>query len=241
MSKQNVLNIDAILQANSYAGRGIILGITDDAKNLVIAYFLMGRSSNSRNRVFLENGDDLLIKPWDESKVEDPSLIIYSPLRVLGNDIIVTNGDQTDTIYEFMQKGQTFEEALRTREYEPDAPNYTPRISGIAYLNNGSCMYKLNILKKQSEDSAACQRNTFEYQACAGLGHFIHTYMGDGEPLPTFSGEPEVISMKNIGDINDFTDLLWNSLNKDNKVSLAVRYVDLATGKWQTKIVNRNN
>lgn len=232
--------ITDILENNSYAGRGIIIGCSNDGQQAIVAYFLMGRSSNSRNRVFLEDGDGLLIKAYDESKLEDPTLIIYSPLRVLGDCTIVTNGDQTDTIYDYMQKGESFEAALRSREYEPDAPNYTPRISGLVTRDGTAFTYKLNILKKQSQNSAACQRNTFEYCACPGQGHFLHTYLGDGEPLPTFSGEPEIISLQNIGGIDDFAAMLWNSLNADNKVSLAVRYIDLATGQWQTKIINRN-
>ncbi len=237
MIEQNIVNI---LENNSYAGRGIIIGTSGDASKAIIAYFLMGRSSNSRNRIFLEDGDGLLIKAFDESKLEDPTLIIYSPLRVLDNCTIVTNGDQTDTIYEYMQKGLSFEEALRSRVYEPDAPNYTPRISGIVACNDQSFTYKMSILKKQSPSSDACQRNVFEFNACPGQGHFIHTYLGDGDPLPTFTGEPEIISLQNIGDIDDFTTMLWNSLNADNKVSLAVRYIDLPSGQWQTRIVNRN-
>lgn len=234
-----VANICELLKKNSYAGRGIMIGQSADAKQAIIAYFLMGRSSNSRNRVFYTDGDDLMIKAFDESKLEDPSLIIYSPLRVLDETIIVTNGDQTDTIRDYMQAGKTFAAALRTREYEPDAPNYTPRISGMLDLSN-ALMYTFSILKKNCPNNAACARQFFEYQAIAGFGHFIHTYQGDGDPLPTYAGEPTAISLSEAGNIDNFSEMLWDSLNADNRVSLAVRYVNLADGSYNQRIINRN-
>lgn len=231
------LDIRELLCNNSYAGRGIIIGQTADAKHAAIAYFIMGRSENSRNRVFLEDGAGLLIKPYDESKVEDPSLIIYSPLRVLGDKTIVTNGDQTDTIFEALILGGSFESALQTRVYEPDAPNFTPRISGIVELCP-SFSYKLNILKLEDSEAMTCGRYTYSYEPVAGKGHFIHTYIRDGNPLPSFCGEPEPVSIGD--DIDAFGDLLWESLNAENKVSLAVRFIDLEDGSYITKIYNKN-
>ena len=225
---------------NTYPGRGIMIGMTPDGENAVFAYFIMGRSENSRNRIFeeIENGA-IITKAFDEAKLEDPSLIIYAPVRVLGNKTIVTNGDQTDTIYELMDKQQTFEQALRTREFEPDGPNYTPRISGIMHIEDGTYNYAMSILKSNNGNPAACNRYTFAYEnPVAGEGHFIHTYMGDGNPLPSFEGEPELISIPD--DMNAFTDLLWSSLNEENKVSLFVRYIDIETGNYETKIVNKN-
>ena len=233
------LNLNRLLEENEYAGRGIVIGLDKDGENAVIAYFLMGRSVNSRNRVFLENGDDLLIKAFDESKLEDPTLIIYSPLRAAGNKTIVTNGDQTDTVYDGLQAGGCFEDALRSRTYEPDAPNYTPRISGMVTIENGVCSYKLSILKRLSADEPAILRQFFDYEAAAGTGHFIHTYMGNGEPLPCFVGEPEQV-MLDSESIDDFTCRLWNSLNCDNKVSLVTRYISLKDGSYTQRIINRN-
>ncbi len=233
------LDIKTLLSENAYPGRGIILGKSPDGKNAVIAYFIMGRSVNSRNRVFEATADGIRTKAFDESKLSDPHLIIYSPVRVLGSKTIVTNGDQTDTVYELMDKQQTFEQSLRTREYEDDAPNYTPRISGIVHLENGSMNYAMSILKSADGNPDSVHRFTFSYtNPLAGEGHFIHTYMGDGNPLPSFEGEPEKITVEN--DIDAFTDLLWTNLNEDNKVSLFVRYIDLASGKATDRIVNKN-
>ena len=227
------------LAGNSYPGRGIVIGKSADGKYAVTAYFIMGRSENSRNRVFVGDGEGIRTQAFDPSKLSDPSLIIYAPVRVLGNKTIVTNGDQTDTIYELMDKQQTFEQALRTREFEPDAPNYTPRISGIMHIDNGTYNYAMSILKSNNGNPDACNRYTFAYEnPVAGEGHFIHTYMHDGNPLPSFEGEPKLISVPNR--IEEFTDLLWNSLNEENKVSLFVRYIDIATGDIETKIVNKN-
>ena len=227
------------LSSTSYPGRGIIIGRSPDRAKAAIAYFIMGRSANSRNRVFVEDGEGIRTQAFDPSKLEDPSLIIYAPVRVLGNKTIVTNGDQTDTIYELMDKQQTFEQALRTREFEPDAPNYTPRISGIMHIDNGEFNYAMSILKSNNGDPSQCNRYTFSYDNCvAGEGHFIHTYMHDGNPLPSFEGEPKLVEIPD--DIDAFTELLWSSLNEDNKVSLFTRYIDIATGKYETRIVNKN-
>ena len=227
------------LAGNSYPGRGIVIGKSADGKYAVTAYFIMGRSENSRNRVFVEDGEGIRTQAFDPSKLSDPSLIIYAPVRVLGNKTIVTNGDQTDTIYELMDKQQTFEQALRTREFEPDAPNYTPRISGIMHIDNGTYNYAMSILKSNNGNPDSCNRYTFAYQnPVAGEAHFIHTYMGDGNPLPSFEGEPKPVEID--GTIDEFTDKVWNSLNEDNKVSLFVRFIDIETGKWESRIVNKN-
>ena len=227
------------LSSNAYPGRGIILGKTPDGRKAVAAYFIMGRSENSRNRVFVEDGEGIRTQAFDESKLTDPSLIIYAPVRVLGNKTIVTNGDQTDTIYEMMDKQMTFEQSLRTREFEPDAPNYTPRISGIMHIENGKYNYALSILKSNEGDPSSCNRFTFAYNnPAAGEGHFIHTYKCDGNPLPSFEGEPKRVDVDD--DIDTYTELLWKSLNDDNKVSLFVRYIDIETGKYRTRIVNKN-
>ena len=227
------------LAGNSYPGRGIVIGKSADGKYAVTAYFIMGRSENSRNRGFEEDGEGIRTQAFDPSKLSDPSLIIYAPVRVLGNKTIVTNGDQTDTIYELMDKQQTFEQALRTREFEPDAPNYTPRISGIMHIENGNYNYAMSILKSNNGNPDACNRYTFAYQnPVAGEAHFIHTYMGDGNPLPSFEGEPKLVDLE--GDIDTFTNLVWENLNADNKVSLFVRYIEIETGKYETRIVNKN-
>ena len=227
------------LAGNSYPGRGIVIGKSADGKYAVTAYFIMGRSENSRNRVFVEDGEGIRTQAFDPSKLSDPSLIIYAPVRVLGNKTIVTNGDQTDTIYELMDKQQTFEQALRTREFEPDAPNYTPRISGIMHIDNGDFNYAMSILKSNNGNPDACNRYTFAYEnPVNGEGHFIHTYMGDGNPLPSFEGEPTLIDIPN--DMNEFADLVWNNLNEDNKVSLFIRYINIADGTCETKIINKN-
>ena len=227
------------LKSNPYPGRGIIIGKSADGKNAVTAYFIMGRSINSRNRVFTETSDGIKTEAFDPTLLTDPHLIIYSPVRVLGNKTIVTNGDQTDTIYELMDKQQTFEQALRTREFEDDAPNYTPRISGIMHIEEDTYNYAMSILKSASGNPDSCERFTYSYtNPINGEGRFIHTYMGDGDPLPSFEGEPKKISVPN--DINEFSDALWKSLNEDNKVSLFVRYIDLKTKKYETVIINKN-
>lgn len=229
------------LQNNTYPGRGIVLGKTADGTKAVAAYFIMGRSENSRNRVFVEVGAGIRTQAHDPSKLTDPSLIIYAPVRVLGNKTIVTNGDQTDTIYDGMDRQLTFEQSLRSREFEPDGPNYTPRISGIMHVENGTYNYAMSILKSSDGDPSACSRYTFAYEnPIAGEGHFIHTYMHDGDPLPSFEGEPKRVRVAISDDINAFADLLWNSLNEENKVSLFVRYIDIKTGVCETKIVNKN-
>lgn len=227
------------LSQNSYPGRGIVIGKSEDGKNAVIAYFIMGRSENSRNRIFVADGDGIRTKAFDESKLEDPSLIIYAPVRVLGNKTIVTNGDQTDTIYELMNQQLTFEQALRTREFEPDAPNYTPRISGIVKTGENDFNYAMSILKSANGNPESCLRFTFSYKSpIKGEGHFIHTYMSDGNPLPSFEGEPKLVGIK--GDIDEFANGVWESLNEDNKVSLFVRFIDLDTKKTQDRIFNKN-
>jgi IMP cyclohydrolase len=234
-----MLSLQQELQSNSYPGRGIIIGKTPDGTKAVTAYFIMGRSENSRNRVFVEEGEGIRTQAFDPSKLSDPSLIIYAPVRVLGNKTIVTNGDQTDTIYELMDHQMTFEQSLRTREFEPDAPNYTPRISGIMHVENGTYNYAMSILKSNQGNPDACNRYTFAYEnPVAGEGHFIHTYMQDGNPLPSFEGEPKLVAMDD--DMDAFSDMLWNSLNEDNKVSLFVRYIDIATGTYESKIINKN-
>lgn len=234
-----MLSIEKELQENSYPGRGIIIGRSADGAKAVAAYFIMGRSENSRNRVFVEDGEGIRTQAFDESKLTDPSLIIYAPVRVLGNKTIVTNGDQTDTIYEGMDRQMTFEQALRSREFEPDAPNYTPRISGIMHVEGGKFNYAMSILKSRNGDPGSCCRYTFAYEnAVPGEGHFIHTYMHDGNPLPSFEGEPKRIGI--LDDMNAFADTLWSSLNEDNKVSLFVRYIDIATGKYESVIINKN-
>ena len=234
-----MLSIEQELKSNSYPGRGIILGKSEDGTKAVAAYFIMGRSENSRNRIFVEDGEGIRTQAFDPSKLVDPSLIIYAPVRVLGNKTIVTNGDQTDTIYEGMDRQLTFEQSLRSREFEPDAPNYTPRISGIMHIENGKYSYAMSILKSNNGNPDSCNRYTFAYENCvAGEGHFIHTYKCDGNPLPSFEGEPELIAVSD--DIEEYTNLLWNSLNEDTKVSLFVRYIDIETGKYESRIVNKN-
>ena len=233
-----MISLEQELQSNSYPGRGIILGRSADGKHAVAAYFIMGRSENSRNRIFVPDGTGLKTQAYDESKCTDPSLIIYSPVRVLGNKTIVTNGDQTDTIYEALDHQFTFEQGLRARQFEPDAPNYTPRISGIIRCEKGSFNYALSILKSAEGNPDSCQRFTYSYEnPLAGQGHFIHTYVGDGNPLPSFTGEPKLVSIPD--DIDGFTQLLWSNLNPDNKISLFVRYINPEDQSAVTKIVNR--
>lgn len=235
-----MLSLENELKENAYPGRGIVIGKSADGKYAVTAYFIMGRSENSRNRVFVPTADGIRTEAFDPSKMVDPHLIIYAPVRVLGNKTIVTNGDQTDTIYELMDKQQTFEQALRTREFEDDAPNFTPRISGIIHTENGGMNYAMSILKSANGNGDSCQRYTFAYSnPIAGECHFIHTYMGDGNPLPSFEGEPKLVEMTN-DDIDTYTSKVWNALNADNKVSLFVRYIDLESGKAETRIVNKN-
>lgn len=235
----DMISLAQELQENSYPGRGIVLGCSEDGTKAVAAYFIMGRSENSRNRIFVEEGEGIRTQAYDPSKLTDPSLIIYAPVRVLGHRTIVTNGDQTDTVYEGMEKGLTFEQSLRSREFEPDAPNYTPRISGLMELENGRYSYSLSILKSNNGDPACCNRYTFSYENCAaGEGHFIHTYLHDGNPLPSFEGEPKLVAIPD--DMEKFTNMLWNNLNPENKVSLFVRYIDIATGKYETVIKNKN-
>ena len=228
------------LNSLAYHGRGIMIGKSADAKKAVIAYFIMGRSENSRNRVFVAEGDSMRTKAFDESKMIDPHLIIYYPVRVLGNKTIVTNGDQTDTIYELMDKQMTFEQALRTREFEDDKPNFTPRISGIVHRENGDMNYAMSILKSAEGDDSSCERFTYAYSnPIAGRAKFIHTYNCDGNPLPSYEGEPKTLELPDV-DIDTLTDLIWTNLNKDNKVSLFVRYIDIESGDSETRIVNKN-
>ncbi len=234
-----ILDLSAVLSENSYPGRGIVLGRSEDGRYAVAAYFIMGRSVNSRNRVFVEDGAGIRTQAFDPAKLSDPSLVIYTPVRVLGNKTIVTNGDQTDTIYQLMDSQQTFEQSLRTRRFEPDAPHYTPRISGIMHIENGGYNFALSILKSDGGDPDSCDRFTFAYEnPKAGEGRFIHTYMGDGDPLPSFEGEPERVRVG--GGIDDFANMVWASLDEENKVSLFVRYIDISDGSYESRIINKN-
>jgi IMP cyclohydrolase len=227
------------LRKTSYPGRGIVIGTSADGKYAVTAYFIMGRSVNSRNRVFVEDGEGIRTQAFDPSKLSDPSLIIYAPVRVLGYDTIVTNGDQTDTIYDLMKEGQTFEQSLRTRAFEPDAPNFTPRISGLMHIEKGKYDYSMSILKSDNGDPSCCLRNTYTVDAPkAGEGRFIHTYKEDGDPLPSYEGEPTLVDID--GDIDAFTALVWDNLNEDNKVSLFVRFIEIETGAYESRIINKN-
>ena len=235
-----IVSLAQELKRNEYPGRGIVLGKSEDGRYAVAAYFIMGRSENSRNRVFVTDGQGIRTQAFDPSKMKDPSLIIYAPVRVLGNKTIVTNGDQTDTIYTGMDHQMTFEQSLRSREFEPDAPNYTPRISGIMHIDNGIYHYALSILKSDNGRADSCSRFTFAYEnPAAGEGRFIHTYTGNGNPLPSFEGEPVRVDIN--GSLDSFTSLVWNSLNADNKVSLFVRFIDIAAGSCKTRIINKNN
>ena len=228
------------LNSLSYHGRGIIIGKSADAKKAVVAYFIMGRSENSRNRVFVLEGDAMRTKAFDESKMTDPHLIIYYPVRVLGNKTIVTNGDQTDTIYNLMDKQMTFEQALRTREFEDDKPNFTPRISGIVHRDGGEMHFAMSILKSAEGDDSSCERFTYAYSnPLAGKAKFIHTYMDNGNPLPSFEGEPKTLELPDVS-IDELTTLLWSNLNEENKVSLFVRYIDIESGAAETRVVNKN-
>ena len=233
------ISLSDALKGNAYPGRGIVIGRSEDGKYAVTAYFIMGRSVNSRNRIFAREGEGIRTEAFDPSKLSDPSLIIYAPVRVLGDSTIVTNGDQTDTIYDGMDRQLTFEQSLRCREFEPDGPNYTPRISGIMHIEGGRYNYAMSILKSSNGNPDACNRYTFAYEnPVAGEGHFIHTYMHDGNPLPSFEGEPKWVKIE--GDIDSFGNMLWENLNEDNKVSLFVRYIDIETGKYESRIYNKN-
>ncbi len=241
-----MVTLDKELNSLAYHGRGIIIGLSPDGKKAVTGYFIMGRSENSRNRVFIDDGEGIRTQAFDPSKMVDPHLIIYAPVRVLGNKTIVTNGDQTDTIFELMDKQMTFEQSLRGREYEDDAPNYTPRISGIIHVENGTVNYAMSILKSDNGDPASTRRFTYAYSSpVKGEGSFIHTYAGDETEingvrrLPSFVGEPKDVVIPDT-DIDGFTELLWSNLNSDNKVSLFTRYIDLETGKYESRIVNKN-
>lgn len=230
--------IDELLSTNPYPGRGIILGKTKDNKNAVAAYFIMGRSNNSRNRIFVERESEVFTEPFDPTKVEDPSLIIYAAIRQYKNNLIVTNGNQTDTIYDGLTAGKTFSESLESREFEPDGPNFTPRISGVIEFQDNDFDYKMSILKSIDAEGSACARHTYSFPSVAGLGHFLHTYVTDGNPIPTYQGEPSRIEIDN--DINLFTDKIWKSLNDDNKISLYVRYVNLETNETLNVMKNKN-
>ena len=238
MDSYKVWDIEQRIEGNPYVGRGIVLGKTPDGRHGVAAFFIMGRSKNSRNRIFVERDGALFTEPFDAAAVEDPSLIIYAAARRYKNRLIVTNGDQTDTVYEGLSAGKSFHEALQTRAFEPDAPNFTPRISGMMTLDNGDCTYEMSILKSVDAHGSACQRFTFSYPSVAGLGHFLHTYVGDGNPLPPFFGEPERV--KTCDDIDAFSERLWNALNEDNRISLYVCYTDLKSGATSTTLFNKN-
>lgn len=236
-------NLEELLHQNSYPGRGIVIGRSADGTKAAAAYFIMGRSENSRNRIFAEEGQGIRTQAFDPSKVKDPSLIIYAPVRVYGNKTIVTNGDQTDTIYEGLDHQMTFEESLRSREFEPDAPNYTPRISGVMHVEGGKFNYALSILKSDDGDPSSCLRYTFAYNdPKPGTGRFIHTYMGDGSPLPSFEGEPERLEFDDGMTVSAdcFAGRIWAALNEDNKVSLFVRFIDIQTGIAESRIINKN-
>lgn len=238
MNVYEVNDIAKLLDGNPYVGRGIVVGKSEDGKSAVAAYFIMGRSENSRNRVFVENGEELIIHPFDPSKVKDPSLIIYSPIRKLGDKLIVTNGNQTDTIYNFLAIDKTMVQALETRGFEPDAPNFTPRISAVLDFTKGY-KYEMSILKSADEKGSACSRFFFSYPALDGVGHFIHTYVTDGDPIPTFVGEPERVKIPS--DIDEFTASIWNNLNENNKISLYVRYINLENMSITNRLINKNS
>ena len=238
MDVYKINKINELIEGNSYVGRGIVIGKSEDGKKAVSPYFIMGRSANSRNRIFTEKDGAVYTEPFDASKVEDPSLIIYAAIRSIDNNLIVTNGDQTDTIYDGLKAGKTFDASLAVREFEPDHPNLTPRISGLLTFENGDFSYKMSILKSADAIGSACNRYGFHYTALAGLGHFIHTYVCDGNPIPTFQGEPERVFIPNC--IDEFTNTIWNALDSDNKISLYVRYTDLETGAVENRLINKN-
>jgi len=233
-----VLTPEELLKDNTYPGRGIIIGKTPDGAKAMTAYFIMGRSENSRNRIFTEKNGEVFTEPFDASKVQDPSLIIYAAIRQYENHLIVTNGNQTDTIYDGLKAGKCFTKALESREFEPDGPNFTPRISGMLTFADGDFTYQMSILKSADAEGSACNRFTFKYAPLMGLGHFLHTYVCDGNPIPTFQGEPERIAV--CDDIDEMTERIWDSLNEQNKISLYVRYVDLKTGKAENRLINKN-
>ena len=226
------------IDGNPYVGRGIVIGKSSDGKKAATAYFIMGRSANSRNRVFTVKNGEVFTEPFDASKVEDPSLIIYAAIRKFENKLIVTNGDQTDTVYDGIVTGKSFSESLESREFEPDAPNFTPRISGILIFGENDFKYEMSILKSLDENGSDCARYTFSYPSKAGLGHFIHTYVTDGNPIPTFQGEPERVAIPDS--IDEFADEIWNYLDENNKISLYVRYTDLTDGSYEEKLINKN-
>ena len=238
MDIYKINSIPELIEGNPYVGRGIVVGLTPDGKRAVAAYFIMGRSANSRNRIFTVKNGEVFTEPFDASKVEDPSLIIYAAVRSLDNILIVTNGDQTDTIYDGLKEGKSFSASLRSRQFEPDAPNLTPRISAMLSFDEGKLLYKMSILKSADAVGTACNRYTFSYEPVAGLGHFIHTYVTDGNPIPTFQGEPERMAMDN--DIDAFTKALWDNLDENNKISLYTRYIDLASGEYEERLINKN-
>ena len=238
MDIYRIWDIDELIRDNPYVGRGIVVGKTGDGKKAAIAYFIMGRSENSRNRIFSEKDGELFTEPFDASRVKDPSLIIYAAVRSYENNLIVTNGDQTDTVYNGLKAGIPFAKALECRVFEPDAPNFTPRISAMLTFDDKDFEYQMSILKSVDAAGSACARYTFSYPSAAGLGHFIHTYVTDGNPIPTFQGEPERIRIEN--DIDEFTDRLWNALNEQNRISLYVRFIDLETGTEEKRLINKN-
>jgi len=238
MNVYKIDDIGTLINGNPYVGRGIVIGKSKDGKKCAVAYFIMGRSENSRNRIFYEEDGGIKTGAFDPSKLADPSLIIYAPIRIFENNLIVTNGDQTDTIYDFVKDGKSFEEALETREFEPDPPNFTPRISGMVTFDENDFTYKMSILKSGDEEGSFCNRFTYSYASKEGLGHFIHTYVTDGNPIPTFQGEPERVEIDD--DIDTFTDKIWNNLDENNKISLYVRYSDLQAGEEENRMSNKN-
>ncbi len=234
----DVASLPELLKNNTYPGRGIVVGKSENGKYAVNVYFIMGRSENSRNRVFVEKDGAVFTEPFDYARVSDPSLIIYAAVREHEGKLIVTNGDQTDTIYNAIACGKDTRAALRTREFEPDAPNLTPRISTVTEFSGNDFTYEMSILKSADALGTACNRYFFEYSPLAGLGHFIHTYVTDGNPIPTFGGEPERVKIPDC--IDCFTKEIWESLNENNKISLFVRYTELESGKVETRIINKN-
>ena len=238
MFRRCLARIGELIRDNSYVGRGIVIGKSKDGKKAAVAYFIMGRSENSRNRVFVEKGDGIATEAFDPAKLSDPSLVIYSPIKKINNHLIVTNGDQTDTIFEYMSYGRSFEEALESREFEPDAPNFTPRISGLLTFANNNFTYKMSILKSADPEGSACNRFNFSYNSLNGLGHFLHTYNCDGNPIPTFTGEPERVEIPN--NIDTFIYTIWDNLNEENKISIYAKYIDLEKGSVENRMINKN-